>query len=487
MASEPRGGTPRRLIVILRYPVTQAILNEGLADIRRIAGVSPKPLISDRERRSPGKRPRSDDGAPPLAAFYYVDVPAESVEELIAALRRTSTIVSAYVKSPTDVATLRVPVPRIAEPPPVTPDFSARQKYLGPAPRGIGASDAWTRPGGRGDGVQIIDVEKAWNFGHEEFPAGGDVFAGSPVDDVVKRNHGTAVFGILRGRDDQTGIVGICARSTVSAAAIFDENANEDTADAIVTAALALGPGDFILLELHRAGPRHAFAEREDQQGYVAVEWWPDDFAAILFATTRGIIVVEAAGNGRENLDDVLYDDPRSWFPPTWHNPFRREAWDSGAILVGAGIPPGSYHGVDRSRFKFSNYGGLLDAQAWGRHVTTSGGGDLQGGAQENRWYTRAFGGTSSASAMVAGILASAQGVRRSAGKSLVTPATARAVLRATGSPQQAGPGVPISERIGNRPDFCALIDYLEATAAPSVPGKGRGHGKQPKSKRPAG
>ena len=39
-----------------------------------------------------------------------------------------------------------------------------------------------------------------------------------------------------------------------------------------------------------------------------------------------------------------------------------------------------------------------------------------------------------------------------------MTPATARAWLRATGSPQQDEPGRPATQRIGNRPDLKALI-----------------------------
>jgi hypothetical protein len=39
-----------------------------------------------------------------------------------------------------------------------------------------------------------------------------------------------------------------------------------------------------------------------------------------------------------------------------------------------------------------------------------------------------------------------------------MTPATARAWLRATGSPQQDEPGRPATQRIGNRPDLRALI-----------------------------
>lgn len=37
------------------------------------------------------------------------------------------------------------------------------------------------------------------------------------------------------------------------------------------------------------------------------MEWWKDDFEAIRFATVKGIIVVRAAGNGAEDLDEPIY------------------------------------------------------------------------------------------------------------------------------------------------------------------------------------
>ena len=191
------------------------------------------------------------------------------------------------------------------------------------------------------------------------------------------------------------------------------------------------------------------------------MEWWPDDFAAILNATSRGIIVVEAAGNGAENLDDNLYQTPGVGFPAGWTNPFRRTNRDSGAIIVGAGAPPpgthGNNHGPDRSRLDFSNWGALIDTQAWGREVTTCGYGDLQGGANEDIWYTDQFSGTSSASPIVTGVIACIQGMARARGVPVLTPAQVRNCLRTTGSPQQDAPGRPATQRIGNRPDIRAF------------------------------
>src|SRR6185369_9524083 len=113
---------------------------------------------------------------------------------------------------------------------------------------------------------------------------------------------------------------GIASDATASAVS----HGGLGSAAAINLAAMRCRPGDIILLEMHRPGPRFNFTARTDQRGYIAVEWWPDDFAAILAATGRGIIVVEAAGNGAENLDDALYQTAAAGFPPGWRNPFRR-------------------------------------------------------------------------------------------------------------------------------------------------------------------
>jgi hypothetical protein len=153
---------------------------------------------------------------------------------------------------------------------------------------------------------------------------------------------------------------------------------------------------------------------------------------------------------------------PEAGFPSTWTNPFNRANRDSGAIVVGAGAPPpGTHdrdHGPDRSRLDFSNWGAVVDAQGWGREVTTCGYGDLQGGTNEDEWYTDQFSGTSSASPIVVGALGCVQGIVRAQGKSPLTPSEARNLLRATGSPQQDAPGRPSTQRIGNRPDLRQMI-----------------------------
>lgn len=411
---------------------------------------------------------------PDLTPFYRVRAEDKRLEQLAPELAAMPGTIGAYVKPGAEPASTVGVGARAGraesgvQEAPATVDFSARQGYLSAAPEGVDALWAHTQAGGGGSGVQIIDVEGAWQLSHEDLLQNiGGVIAGTPTTDLAWRNHGTAVFGEFGGDRNGLGIVGIAPDANLRAASIFG---GVGSASAIRNAADHLNTGDIILIELHRPGPRHNFQSRNDQAGYIALEWWPDDFAAIRYAVSRGVIVVEAAGNGAENLDDALYDQPALGFPASWRNPFKPSNPSSEAVLVGAGAPPpnthGRDHGPDRSRLDFSNFGARLDAQGWGREVTTTGGrgynpGDLQGGSDETLWYTDTFSGTSSASPIVVGALACIQGILAARGLARLVPAQAIAILRGTGSAQADAPGRPASQRIGNRPDIRGAIASL--------------------------
>jgi hypothetical protein len=264
---------------------------------------------------------------PEMTSFYRVVADDEKLDGLASKLLETDVVEAAFVKPPMEPPVIfeEAVLPPNPEPaPPVTPNFNARQIYLDAAPAGIDARFAATVNGGKGQGVRIIDIEGAWRFSHEDLVQNqGGVVGGTQSGDIGWRNHGTAVTGEFGGDENAFGITGICPLANVRAISIF--GAGQGSAKAITDAANALSAGDIILIELHAPGPHFNFQTVSGQRGYIAMEFWPDNFAAIVYATSvRGVIVVEAAGNGSENFDDPLYNNRPTGFPTTIGSSHRR-------------------------------------------------------------------------------------------------------------------------------------------------------------------
>lgn len=309
-----------------------------------------------------------------------------------------------------------------------TPSFESYQGYLGPAPAGIDAPFAWQR-GVRGAGEQFADVEGGWNAAHEDLVGERmEHVAGRPIRGW--REHGTAVLGEVVGKDNGRGVVGIAPDvDRVFTASIEGPG----VAGAIEAAAEKLRAGDVLLIELQSTGPAGA---------YIAVEYWGDVYDVIRAATARGVVVIEAAGNGYEDLDRKIY-----------RGRFDRAKRDSGAIVVGAGGPPRPGF-IDRARLDFSNYGGRVDVQGWGRKVATLDYGDLQAcDAAADRHYTGEFSGTSSASPIVAGAALLVEANARARGK-ILAPREVRDLLVRSGTPQVGD----LKEHIGPRPDLARAL-----------------------------
>lgn len=338
------------------------------------------------------------------------------------------------------------------------------QGYLDPAPLGLDARYAWTLPGGRGENVRICDIEYSWNLTHNDLlDAAANLFIYVkgiyPLPDQIVNeaslNHGTAVLGELAAADDGVGITGIAHRAKLGLINPLTSGSIPDVPGALRRATDAMEAGDVIVLEQQSVlGPRF---DPTTGRGLVPIEFEPDIFTAIKAATNKGIIVVESAGNGAENLDRAAYEGK-----------FNRSVRDSGAILVGAGWPEGGVYGQgpDRTRIPESNYGAIVDVQGWGGFITTTGYGDLRHEQGENNWYTINFGATSGATAMVAGAAAVLQSIVKARGQAPLAPAVLRRLLASTGTPQAGD----TNQHIGPRPDLRAAIAALDSQSSGPAP-----------------
>ncbi len=249
-----------------------------------------------------------------LNSYFTIEI--QSLPEAIQIVNKLNSLESveiAYIEPS--------PVPAVDIAPP-TPDYNASQLYLNPAPVGIDALYAHTVPGGDGTGITIVDIEGNWQRTHEDLDKAATGFlVGDVINDQSWLDHGTAVIGVLIGSDNGYGITGISPGADLGMVSINTMS----TAEAIYAAVDSLDVGDIILIELQAPGPRFNFAARQDQKGYICMEYWQANYDAIKYAWAKGIIVVEAAGNGEENLDDPLYG---SLFDTNYRN--------SHALLVGA-------------------------------------------------------------------------------------------------------------------------------------------------------
>ena len=441
-----------------------------------------------------------------LAKFHRIHAAPEKFEEIVAELNAHDDVDAAYIKPAGAPPVVDLPNPSSTPATTQTKDFTYRQNYLNPGPVGVDALTAHKKPGGKGDGVNIVDCEWGWQLTHEDLQVnpGGLVYGSNLKWDPDEKdplftnqwedfqhfvnwvrgliNHGTGVVGVIKGDLNPYGITGIAPNAIVRCASFGQRD--KDYAACVFQATKKLNAGDILLLEIHQPGPK-SIPNGKTQYGFIPFEWWPDQLEAVQAAVKKGIIVVEAAGNGAQDLDDPIYDQSPEKslklgeFPPDWKNPLNPHNKDakgnslSGAVLVGAGCPPPGTHGQnlgpDRSRCSFSNYGARVDCQGQGWQVTSTGYGDLTKNEGADRLYTDKFSGTSSASPVIVGVLASIQGMLKQAKRGLLTPDQAVKLLRENGWPQldgaleNNGPTLfPKTQRIGNRPDLKQLIDLLQ-------------------------
>jgi serine protease len=328
------------------------------------------------------------------------------------------------------------PVPPPVDLSPTTPDFTDQQTYAGPAPVGFGFDEAGRWPGGDGANVAIADIEYGWDPEHEDLDHLPEDYAWGWASGYYAY-HGTAVLGELAGGDNGYGVTGMAPQADVFVVSPYTDAGVYSIAAALDGAASLLDAGDVILIE------QQSFAFGN----YAPVSADPAVFDAIAAAVSKGIVVVEAGGNGGQDLDD-----------PKWEGWFDRTIRDSGAILVGGGASP--YSGITpRAWYTWgSSYGSRVDVQGWYDSIVTTNDSTMADlflpGGDDRQGYTSYFGGTSGASPMVAAAAAVANSIAWELWGAPWDPYDLRAALSSTGSPQP----VTDSHHIGPQPDLRRLL-----------------------------
>ena len=367
-----------------------------------------------------------------LSAYWRLDArnASQPLEEIEAALRRVREIELVYrEKTATD------PVNAADD------TYAGSEDFLDAAPTGVDARWVWTQPNGSGAGMHFIDLEQGWLLGHEDLPSPTLIFNDNR-DGVAGYvgNHGASVLGEVAGVDNTRGIIGLAPNvASVRTTSHFNNATGAlHVADALLAAVAASPRPHVVLIEVQIGA------------ALLPVETDPANLDAIRVAVANGIIVVEAGGNGNNDLD--------AWTDAMGKHRLNRgsaDFVDSGAILAGAGEAALPHNRSIWGGGQGSNFGSRVDCYAWGDSIVSAGYGDLAGAG--NTSYTSVFGGTSGASPIITGSALLVQGMYAASTGTLLSPQQMRVLLSnpATGTAQGGG----VAGHIGVMPNLRSIVE----------------------------
>ncbi|WP_181456810.1 S8 family serine peptidase [Pseudomonas fluorescens] len=322
------------------------------------------------------------------------------------------------------------------------PDYTGQQNYLqGPTAvrpykiGGVNAVQAWKVAGGKGQEVRVVSSEAYhWSYDHVDLP--------KPYleinDNATVGAHDTSSVGTIASQENGFGTTGIAPFAKLGFA--------QWNLARLVKLAEQLHAGDVVQI-----GVQYRYSPVDDEMDcadtcYVPVEFYLPARDTITYMTEeKGVHVVMAAANGNVNLDH-----------PYLKKYFDRNLFDSGAIYAGAVDPKTGL------RASFSDYGSRVDLFSWGWNVTTTSWTE----SNPTTAYVHTYSGTSSANPIIAGVLASLQGVARANGLGNIPPKVLRELLVETGYPQINGNRT----EIGVQPDLDAAIKKMLADGADKPP-----------------
>ncbi len=417
--------------------LAETLVAYGVRGTRLIDSISPGQL-----RELEQQNPPEDPGQPSLTQYWQIDLSGSEAdpEEVAARLNGLPGVELAYVELP--VIDAGGPD---GEPAPAAAAAAVQASHLDPGPIGSNVRWAWEQHGAYGADVQVLDVESGWMFDHEALAPLKLAMQGGVNQHGVgsfRGNHGTAAVGIVAGSYvAPRGVRGICTAAAVLVASPFNGGAPPRPLASVLVGALpALRSGDVVLIEVAALEGGVSTRYQRPVEREVAVR------DAIGLLTRFGVVVIEPAGNGNTGLDGLGTANGRCQLDPGGAGYV-----DSGAVLVGgafvdtsapAGSIPALWVSTDEPGVG-SNYGRRVDCYSWARRVYTSGCRPWGNCKPATSAYQN-FNGTSSASAIIAGVAVLVQTVLKSAGRPPLSSAELRTLFAdaGNGTPSPAGSGI---------------------------------------------
>ncbi len=311
-------------------------------------------------------------------------------------------------------------------------DLTSYQGYRGPGPVGLGVDAIAALPGGQGAGIRIIDIEGGYDDHSDRKQAQYTV---GNINQYYE-SHGSAVLGVIGMKDNGIGLTGLAPEAWLGFRAIYNANLFDDWIEANSSSANVASNiywaaqhslNGVVLIELQRPGPIDPNCHCGNTCAAIAVEFWPAEFDVIKAAVGNGVSVVQAAGNGGRNLDSGVLGVCNGGC-------FDRDNRDSGSVLVSGSLSDGVTPVCEI--YGSPNYGTRIDVHSWSENIATAGYKDLYDSDMMCNDYQAKFGGTSGASALIAGVVTALQGIHLAYSGEKMDALALRDLLRDTGYPQ---------------------------------------------------
>ncbi|MHC5211843.1 MAG: S8 family serine peptidase [Planctomycetota bacterium] len=334
----------------------------------------------------------------------------------------------------------RVTIESIYSPPPVSDDppgaTGTELHHLHAAPKSIGVEKVWSLAGGRGQGEVFADVEQGWKPDHADLAGKTSaddltvVHLPGGVNDPDWLTHGAKVLGTVAARENGVYGLGVAPEADTAILA-YEHRASAGmvvTEEALFQAIAELvtrPPGSVLLLEVQKDAHDADSSIPAGVKG--PCEMKVELYELIQLAVACHVVVVEAAGNA----DDGVRLDLDA-HPALLHG-------DSGAILVSQAMWRSDYKAPAddaASRLEVPDaccVGSRIDCCAWGDNVWAASAYIISGSGATATWadtYDAGFNGSSSASAILAGVAIVTQAMYRAETTSYLPPLPMRALLR---------------------------------------------------------